>query len=1009
MKPENNTYPLENNTNRSYLPWVLLLVLALVHIQTCRGYNLDTIADSTNITIILKDSLLTPAERFLLVKKMALLYQSSNLPKAIAYNKLVIKMAMAKKDTQSYAHAVFRLAEDYQTLCQYEKTDSLYHILGHFSRLCSKERQADLLLQIANNYYSWSRYKKAAIYYVKARKLFEKLGIKSGIAETLKGEGKVWGNYNDYTRSIGLFQRAYNIYKQLNDEKGMAAINNQLGVVMENWGNLKSAHDFFNSAYKIYHKKNDLFNESNMLLHLGEIQQKQKKYSKALHYYQRAKTISQKINSNILYVISLSNIAEIYYLEKKYDLAIQYQQKALPLKKKIGDRRRISITMLDLGKIYYKKNNPDTAFLYGDSALIAAKKIKAKDLLLDTYLLLSNISRQKNDFENAYAYLIEYNKIHEEIFTQKNRQMVSEMQVRLEAEKNEKENELLRKQDKLNQLRLKDEKNIRLMLIFFIAFFILVALVVLTFVQYKNRIIKTNYGLLAARNQKITEQTERLKKLNNELFTSREQYRSIVENATIGMYQTTPDGKIMFANKTLLRMLGYSMKKLKKINLNKTKANRKHFIQLIEQQGIITGREDIWEDADGNKIYVKESAWAIRDKKNKTLYYEGIIEDITKRKQAEEVAERRKERLQRINVELHKRNIEIREAKNQAEEANRAKSLFIANISHEIRTPLNSIIGFTDLLLPMATNEKEKTFLQSIKNSSNSLLSLINDILDLSKIQADKLKIYTEPVSIHAVITSIQQIFYPQVEKKQIRFILQIAPTLDGMFLLDAVRFRQILFNLLGNAIKFTDKGYIKLTLSGKALGNEDKFYEIKITVKDTGSGIPEKDQKLIFEAFRQSSGPQAAQRQGTGLGLSITKRLVEAMNGEITLKSEEGKGSTFTIKLHKVQKARKIESALTKTPRKLTVRQNRKKSPAIKINDALRQDFSGKFLTLWEKIVKNKAIDEITAFGIEIISFGKTKNSSTLQSIGEQLVEAADHFEIERIEQLLLQIKSLF
>lgn len=1010
MKPEDRTYYQKRVFYRMILLWIAISLFFVFEVQAGHGYSLVSINDTLNISPVFKDSLLSPSEKLHFAKKMAALLQISDPRKALEYNGLIVKMVKYRNDTQLLTQTIFKMAENYQSLSLYNKADSLFNLIARHYKPNNKTKTAALFCKIADNFLSWSHYKRAADYYVKARKIYEQLGIKSGIAATLKGEGKVWTNYNDYARSIGLFQRAYDIYSQLNDTAGLAAIDVQLGIVMENWGKLSRAESFFNSALKDYHERGDLFHESNTYLHLGEIQQKQRHYSKALAYYHRARKLSEKIKSNILYVIALSNISEVNYGLKNYNLALKYQQQVLPLKEEIGDRRRIAISMLDLGKIYLKKNDLVLSTRYSDSALFFAKKIQAKDLLLNIYLLLSNISRDKSNFAEAYTYMTYYNKIHQEIFTDKNRLMVSEMEVRLEAEKNEKENELLRKQDKLNQIRLLEEKHSRFLLIIFISFFILAAFIVFIYIQYKNKIINSNYGLLAARNQKITEQTERLTKLNKALFTSREQYRSIVENATIGMYQTTPDGRILFANKTLLQMLGYTFSELKKINLNKTKTNRRHFIKLIEEQGIITGREDVWGGANGSEIYVKESAWIIRDNEDRVLYYEGIIEDITKRKQAENIAETQKERLQKINVELHKRNIEIRKAKNQAEEANSAKTLFIANISHEIRTPLNSIIGFTDLLIPMAKNRKEKTFLRSIKNSSNSLLSLINDILDLSKIQAGKLELYTEPVSIRHIIHGIQQIFYPQIEKKQIQFVTQISSTLDGMFIIDAVRFRQILFNLVGNAIKFTDNGFVKLTADGQASSVNNKYYDLTITIEDTGSGIPEGEQKIIFEAFRQSSDSTSHQKQGTGLGLSITKRIVEAMKGKITLKSEPGKGTIFSIFLSKVEKAGRVEEfQIKKTSEKMMDHHPNHQTSPVKINADIKHVFFKKYFHAWEAITENKVVDDIRVFGSEIYAFGKENHVDSLQEIGKHLIEASNQFDIETIEFLLLQIKSFF
>ncbi len=996
--------------------WFVLFTL----IGTVKGagaeIHLDSLIDSSNMMVLLKDSLLSPLERMILTKKMAALYQNSDPRKALMYNQLVIRQSRQLHDQPSLAHALFRAAENYQALGQHKKADSLYKLILNSYKLCSAEKKAGLLLKLADNNFYWSRYKKAAEYYKKARKLYEQLGVKSGIAAALDGEGKVWSNYNDYARAIGLFQRAYDIYKQLNDHKGIAAINNQLGIVMENWGKLDRAEFFFSSAYKIYHQQKDLFHEANMLLHLGEIQQKQKHYIKALQFYEKAKKTSRQIHSEILYVIALSNIAEVYYELKQYSRALNIQQKVLPLKKKIGDRRRITISLLDIGKIYFRQNRLTLAKHYADSALVIAQSIRAKDLLLDIYRLLSEISREKNDFKNAFFYLSNYNRIHEEVFTKKNQQMVSEMEVRLEAEKKEKENVLLRKQSKLNEIKLEEEKTTRLILIIFISFFVFASVIVFLFIQYKNKLIKKSLGIQAAKNQEIAKQAEELKKLNNELFTSREKYMSIIENATIGMYQTTPEGKILFANKMLLQMLGYTMDDLKKINLNDAKREaRQHFMRLLEEQGIITGREDVWERADGSKIYVNESAWIIRDKNGKILYYEGIIEDITKRKLAEELAEQSKARLRKINAELRKRNIEIRRAKNKAEEANRAKSLFIANISHEIRTPLNSIIGFTELLLPMAKSKKEKTFLQSIKNSSNSLLSLINDILDLSKMQADRLELYHEPVSVSRILEEIRGIFYPQIDKKGIRFTLSVAPVVrNNIFLLDRVRFKQILFNLLGNAIKFTDVGEVKITIKGRKNAAGDEYYDFVIVIEDTGPGIPEKEQEIIFEAFKQSSGFNGQHREGTGLGLSITKRLVEAMNGTISLESKTGEGTKFTIRLSKIKKV----SPAGKFPLPVLYDDNRDRNDertgdhtkkAVSVAPEIKKAFSEKFHASWESVLSTRVIDEILLFGEEMIAFAEEKQVTVIKKTGEQLVDAARHFEIDLIETLLERIKSFF
>ena len=245
MNPERTTYRLSGNFFRKRIALVLFGLLLFLGVKKDYGYNHDSMADTASIYVFLKDSLLSPGERLVLIKKLTTLYQNSDPQKALIYNTLIIKLAKSQNNKPALVYATENLAKNYQDLYMYGKADSLYSEIIPYYKDSSKEKQAGFYCKLANNYYSWSRYKKAAEYYIKARIIYEKLGIKSGIALTLKGEGKVWTVYNDYAKSIGLLQRAYDIYSQLNDKEGVASIEQQLGIVMENWGKLNRAESFF--------------------------------------------------------------------------------------------------------------------------------------------------------------------------------------------------------------------------------------------------------------------------------------------------------------------------------------------------------------------------------------------------------------------------------------------------------------------------------------------------------------------------------------------------------------------------------------------------------------------------------------------------------------------------------------------------------------------------------------------------------------------------------------------
>ena len=251
--------------------------------------------------------------------------------------------------------------------------------------------------------------------------------------------------------------------------------------------------------------------------------------------------------------------------------------------------------------------------------------------------------------------------------------------------------------------------------------------------------------------------------------------------------------------------------------------------------------------------------------------------------------------------EIEKANIELKYAKIEADKANDAKSEFLANMSHEIRTPLNAVIGISELLSNTIEDEKQQNYMKTINNAGNSLLLIINDILDLSKIESGKMELNFKPIKLHAIFKEIEMIFMQEVHHKEIEFFVEIPNHIPEMILFDEVRIRQILLNLIGNAVKFTEKGYVKLSIQATP-SIKHNHVDLHLSIEDTGIGIPENEKERIFQAFTQISGQSIKKYGGTGLGLSITKKLVEMMNGKISLESEVDKGSLFLLEFANVQ-----------------------------------------------------------------------------------------------------------
>ena len=234
----------------------------------------------------------------------------------------------------------------------------------------------------------------------------------------------------------------------------------------------------------------------------------------------------------------------------------------------------------------------------------------------------------------------------------------------------------------------------------------------------------------------------------------------------------------------------------------------------------------------------------------------------------------------------------MKELKEQAESANEAKSAFVSNMSHEIRTPMNAIVGLTEVLLRKNWPKEDKAYLLNIKNSGNALLRLINDLLDFSKIESGKFEISEEAYDLSQILRDVQVIGNTRIGDKKINLVMDIDKEVPRELFGDALRIRQVIINLMNNAIKFTEEGAVTIHLKKTSL--QDRLVQLYISVQDTGQGIKLEDQKKLFDAFTQVDIKKNKGKEGTGLGLAISKQLVEMMGGELQVQSEYGKGSEF-------------------------------------------------------------------------------------------------------------------
>ena len=364
-----------------------------------------------------------------------------------------------------------------------------------------------------------------------------------------------------------------------------------------------------------------------------------------------------------------------------------------------------------------------------------------------------------------------------------------------------------------------------------------------------------------------------------------QQLRLAIDYSADWEYWLGTQGEVIYSSPACFRISGYTREEIQQ--------NPETLLKIVHEEDVEKVKSFLKMDKEtqfeyriihknGNLVWIEHHSQPVYDESGHNLGKRGSNRDITDRK--------------RIEQELKESGENLRKAKEQADTANKSKSEFLANMSHEIRTPMNAILGFSEILLSQIKTPKYEEYLRTIVNSGKTLLSIINDILDLSKIEAGKLEFTYEPVDISGILEEVKMIFSQKIKEKNLKFILDINNDGKKGFVLDEVRIRQVVLNLVGNAIKFTEKGYVRVGLSTKINDKDVNKIDLNIEIEDTGIGVSEAEKEKIFGAFIQQSNQSTKKYGGTGLGLAICKRLVEKMNGTISLESEIGKGSKFIV-----------------------------------------------------------------------------------------------------------------
>ncbi|MBF0309680.1 MAG: PAS domain S-box protein [Magnetococcales bacterium] len=406
----------------------------------------------------------------------------------------------------------------------------------------------------------------------------------------------------------------------------------------------------------------------------------------------------------------------------------------------------------------------------------------------------------------------------------------------------------------------------------------------------------------------LTQKVELDIRKEEQLREGERKYRRLHETMRDAYLMVDMRGRIVDFNQAFREMLGYTdeeLRRLKREDLTPAKWHEAD-ARIIQEEILPFDRSRVYEKEylrkDGSVFPVELRGFLLRDAKEQPEAIWAIVRDITDRKQAEK---------------------QLQRAKEEAESANRAKATFLAAMSHEIRTPMNGVLGMTDLIRKTDLTEKQHHYISTIYRSGHTLLRIINDILDLSKIQAGRLSLELFRFELDEVLQDIGNLFVEQAAEKKLSFGVHLAPTVPVHLLGDPYRLNQILFNLLGNAVKFTDSGRIDLSVEMQEDRESDVL--LRFCVADTGKGMSPSFQRHLFDAFSQEDPSIARRYGGTGLGLAIARQLVLRMDGDMWVESAPGQGSIFrfTVRFGKQQPGDRREIAAWQSAQQLLSPEN--------------------------------------------------------------------------------------
>lgn len=764
---------------------------------------------------------------------------------------------------------------------QLEKTkpELAYQLLLSAERLVKKQGNLRLKYKV---YHELGRletgrkdYKKAIIANLNGLRAAKETGDMVLIASAHHDLARAYKPLKLYDEVDDNLKNSESIYKRLNQEEELAKVSlfqghNSVDRALQKKDPrlLDVARGYYNRSLKYYRKKKDVSNETIVFIALGNLYLRYYTLKQLPQYIQKSIVYSESglrlieydsTNNSAAYCIA--NIGEAYGLIGDRKKEQFYYERSLPLYRKAGQIAATHEQLLLLAGSYTATADYDKAYRYLEEYLNYDKEFPVAGGKRSYYEKMAELLYARGDYSAAYRYRILFEESNDFHLQEQKEQEIMRLQVVNELLEKDKQIAFLRENETLHSSNLAKQSVIRNLLLGGVAFALL--MIVLLFFRYKEKNKLT--ALMVAKNIEL-------------------QKLSIVASETMnGVIITDKNGRPQWMNEGYKRMFGWESIEdflhhlgndfLSLSSLTEEDLKLYQNTALKERKSITY--QSVNSTKSGRRLDIQTSMTPVFDDLGELSYWVLVETDVTEINVAREVAERE----QKIT-----------------ENALKIQELFIANVSHEIRTPMNGIMGLSRQMNDSAITGQQKELASAILKTSSGLLHVVNDLLDMSKIRAGKMNFRVIPFELRSTIENLKRTVQIGMEEKGLAYSCTRQNDVPEWVSGDAGRLNQILLNLVGNAIKFTEKGTVRIDI--RLVEKTQEMCVLAFSVEDTGPGIPIEKQQFVFESFAQLEDHHTRSTGGTGLGLSICKTLTEAMGGKIYLQSEEGKGSVFTVEL---------------------------------------------------------------------------------------------------------------